>query len=632
MNFKSHFQLKMSSTNEILSKYREYIDINYRKSKLDDEDDPYKSKYEARTFLTDLKNNLDPQITTENDIIKPFFNEIEESIQKTYFKSSQSYLIDKLLDYNLAKNYIETDETGLGERLLTETLKQLDIFIIKSNDPTQSISIYNPIIYHLYLSILNELVFVWSHRQGEYDTCLKLLTKSHEVFEFYKQNTATIHQPFLPIELIQIDSTVTDSDRELAFEMAHTKSLYYFAQLYGKMGDRHKSAFYCQKTLQRQLNYKNNTDLEDNTDKPLRGFNKLEWATHAAALSQYYVSENDFPTARHCLLCVDSIINYVLKEKDSLKEDEKNKFDEQIASNKRCWIKYALQLLKTSKECLLAVTDSDHKLLLKDFDKPPQFRFQIDIDSASINTLSSNIALDYSQAKEIFLKTQTILDDVLNVYKLDGYVSDHCEILRDKSELYKLLAFFDESTDNKCKMFKRRLDLLKPVADDLSEQYYLTLKRQFLFEIAEILSDMMDMKFELLQTGEKKSDGALVKINQLATQSISYFNKFLDTMKVLPKKERLPEKFDAHLTRPILLAHFYLGRLYSKLIPKTNADKLANVKKTYEYYEFIVKYCDKYIDDKELKILDLMGPEYNVCKEALVFLPVKLENIRKTCI
>ena len=49
--------------------------------------------------------------------------------------------------------------------------------------------------------------------------------------------------------------------------------------------------------------------------------------------------------------------------------------------------------------------------------------------------------------------------------------------------------------------------------------------------------------------------------------------------------------------RPALLAHFYIGRMYSKFIVVPNShDELNNINQTCQSYNNIVDYCDKYPD------------------------------------
>lgn len=46
---------------------------------------------------------------------------------------------------------------------------------------------------------------------------------------------------------------------------------------------------------------------------------------------------------------------------------------------------------------------------------------------------------------------------------MDGYVTDHVEILQDHSSLFRALAFFEEDLERRCKMHKRRVDMLEPI-------------------------------------------------------------------------------------------------------------------------------------------------------------------------
>lgn len=54
-----------------------------------------------------------------------------------------------------------------------------------------------------------------------------------------------------------------------------------------------------------------------------------------------------------------------------------------------------------------------------------------------------------SQAKEYF--------------QMDGYVTDHVEILQDHSALFRSLAFFEEDVERRCKMHKRRVDMMETI-------------------------------------------------------------------------------------------------------------------------------------------------------------------------
>ncbi len=81
------------------------------------------------------------------------------------------------------------------------------------------------------------------------------------------------------------------------------------------------------------------------------------------------------------------------------------------------------------------------------------------------------------------------------------------------------------------------MDLLIHVCDEISEQYYLSLKRQYLFDIGSIYSELLDLKLEILSGKQEKqkkdsnlsssNTAAIAKINQLANFASSLPNKFI---------------------------------------------------------------------------------------------------------
>lgn len=659
----------------IKEKYTEYLNLYYVESIKDPEEEPYRTKYASRQILIKLLEDLDQQLpysiedTSEfllseeqTHLVQKyeyFYSKIEQLCQTKFCKSSKSFLIEKLIEFNLAKNYIETEEIESGEKILSKLVKQLDD--LNENSPVEE---YNPLFFNLKLSCFNELIFVWSSRNS-YKKCLSFIQTIEEIYECYnlksdkkfsnedKCNFGTV--PFDPSEMISLNKKLTLKKRRDNFEALYTHSLFFYAQIYGKLDEKERSAHFCQLTLQRQIDEHNEVidSLKGNPDeyeeilksKNLEEqpqervlFNPLDWATHAAALSQYYVCESDFATSRHCLCSAEAIVE---KLNSSEVKDNHEKLKEQTASIRRCWAKYAIELLKTSRSKLLKSTEQpDQSELISEIDKPSKFHFNLpsqvyDLEKCERNAITSNIALDFSQAKEIFLKAQQILNEIKKVFVIDGYVTDHCEIIRDLSELYACLIFFEDDMDRKCKMQKRRLDLLQPICDELSEQFYLTVKRQFLFDVGAIYSEMLDLKLDIFhekkeknELSSEKSAQSVNKINQLASKSIEYFNKLLDTMKVQPDRKILPEKFDDHNIRPALMAKFYLGRLYSKIIAVEPSKRLENLKQTLENYSYICNYCDRLAKEDDRTAMEIMINEYQVCKEMIIFLPAQMEKLR----
>jgi hypothetical protein len=150
---------------------------------------------------------------------------------------------------------------------------------------------------------------------------------------------------------------------------------------------------------------------------------------------------------------------------------------------------------------------------------------------------------------------------------------------------------------------------------------------------------MVDTKIEIYaKKNEKGNNEPFVlkdniaserKINQLIKSSIDRFEEFLNTMRVLPDKMQLPEKYDEHNVRSALLAKFYIGRLYSKIITQDPGQKITYLNNCIDNYKYIVNYCDKEKLNNNLIPLDLMKVEYDICKEMNIYLPFKLEKFRK---
>lgn len=113
------------------------------------------------------------------------------------------------------------------------------------------------------------------------------------------------------------------------------------------------------------------------------------------------------------------------------------------------------------------------------------------------------------------------------------------------------------------------------------------------------------------------------KINSLARQSITYFQKFIDSYKNLDGD--MPEKFSEESFRPVVLAHFYIGRLYNKILTSDLREKLDYCHQSLSEYKWIVNHCDS----KQPEYIESVRSEYDVCKDMVTLLPAKMDRIRE---
>jgi hypothetical protein len=182
----------------------------------------------------------------------------------------------------------------------------------------------HPLICSLALTLFNQLILI----RTLYDQFNDAIEIAKQAEDHYNQSSSI--EPYRLQELIHIDSNSQQIDRREEFEQIYTHTLFYLAQIYAKLDRKDESANYCRLTLQRQLVLFH--------DKNSKHFDSLDWATNCATLSQYYMTNHDYATARHCLMCADKML-------ENVKLTDDDKLAERTASFKRCWVKYAVNLL-----------------------------------------------------------------------------------------------------------------------------------------------------------------------------------------------------------------------------------------------------------------------------------------------
>ncbi|CAF3973804.1 unnamed protein product [Rotaria magnacalcarata] len=314
-------------------------------------------------------------------------------------------------------------------------------------------------------------------------------------------------------------------------------------------------------------------------------------------------------------------IKFIIKKPDEyLYEPSENvvsneNLPERTASFKRCWIKYAINLLSDSSDRLLQAADRDvtpneivRSLTI------PKFEFKLSLPSAP---MTCSYVLDYEQARQVFLFAMEKINSAKSYYVLDGFVTDHVELCQDTSQLYSKLVFFESNIDRKCKMYKRRIDLLSSLCKEISEEHYLYLVRQLLFELGECYSILLDLKLE--QKEDLHTIKIVEKISHLIQSGISAFERFLTTMNDKKTNEK-PETYADEYIRPVLLAHFYMGRFHSK----STQNRLEHIQQSLNQYKTIVDYVEKHPN-----ALEHIEQEYTICKEMTNLLPLKLEKLRQ---
>ncbi|XP_033004883.1 KIF-binding protein isoform X2 [Lacerta agilis] len=554
----------------LCEKFRSAVNLSYVESKKDPETEPYRSKYSARELLEGIKQQLGSEEAEGSPGGAAGADERER----------QRAVALAAVEYELGVNHTDTQEYSAGEEHLVKCAQLLE-----------------------------------PHRLSR--ECVSLYIQA--------QNG---NPPLDSSEhFMDEEGKLTDQERSKRFEKVYTHTLYYLAQVYQHLELIEKAAQYCHTTLKRQLEYS--------------GYYPVEWALNAATLSQYYLTKQCFMESRHCLAAASVIFGQagqVPSVEDNETEQDQQDLRQRRAEIARCWIKYCLNLLQGARKLLednIGELDPDRQSELKAQQKKEEDEKEEDRKKAvlfgtsdlcdSILAMEEKVScvfpLDFNEAREVFLVGQNYVNEAKDFFQVDGYVTDHIEILQDHSALFKVLAFFEEDYERRCKMHKRRIDMLEPIYAGLNPQYYLLLSRQLQFELADTYYEMMDLKVAIGNKLEELDSHTIKKINSLAQMAMKYYELFLDSLRNPDKI--FPETLEEDVLRPAMVAKFHIARLYGKFITSDGKKQLENMQTSLEYYSFLVDYCEKHTD-----AVQAIETELELSREMVGLLPTRMERLR----
>ncbi|KAI3377823.1 hypothetical protein L3Q82_008962 [Scortum barcoo] len=607
-------------------------------SRNDPENDPFRSKYKARELLREIYCSLKSFEPGEGEE-EGGGGGSESGEQRPAGPPEDGQRLDgfgpgvsgdspaglraaKLgaVEYYLGVNHVDTEELSAGQEHLMNCMKLLETCRVSSENVS------------LFIHVRNQLGILWAGRD-ETETAQGFLETAESIYQRYMKEDGSP-----PTDMTEYFTTeeklLTHQERTKRFELAYTHTMYYLAQVYKNLGQTERAATYCHSTLQRQLQ--------------LNQFSPMEWALNAATLSQYYITKGRYMEGRHCLSAatvISGLAGEVPSEAAAQESETESERREQLRQKRaeiaRCWIKYCLNLLQDAKKLLednIGELDTDRQEELKRARRREEEEEEKGRKSAllfgsedtfdSIASLEEKVSclfpLDFTEARAVFLVGQNYVTQAKEYFQMDGYVTDHIEILQDHSALFRALAFFEEDLERRCKMHKRRVDMLEPICMDLNSQYYLMIRRQLMFELAEIYNEMMDLKLTLAnrQADTQSLDNHTIKkFNHLCSASAKYFQMFLDSL--CSPEGKHPEHLEEEVLRPALVARFRVARLHSRLFSSSPSVQLENLNKALENYKYVAQYCETHPEAAAA-----VETELELSKEMVGLLPLKINRLK----
>ncbi|XP_053675850.1 KIF-binding protein [Anopheles nili] len=581
----------MKITKENLSDIREEYEKAHRlideDSKNDPPTEPFRSHYTARDVLHSALRKV---------------KTLSEALDQQTDAAATVRCIQANIIKVIAKITIFVEEPR-GDTLLKEALELVEMD--RGKEPT----------INVHIEILNQLG-ISECNHSNYAESKQYLDQAKDIYMEAKEQEL---QPLTMADLFGTKDEVEKGKGLKLLESNHTLTLYYLAQVFGFLNNLEDSARFCHMTLRRQLEYNE--------------YEHIDWALNAATLSQYYFPKNHLSQARHLLAASTFILNRYetdVIEKITNPEERAEKEDTlryRMADVGRCWAKYGLHILATSKERLSVDDDPDDdapkEAPLTPVKKMDRF---VGLDlTAYEGQVTDEFCLTFDDAKLVMLNSLSWLKKAKEYYTKETAASQYAIILQDIASLYKHLAAFDEDDGNQCKLFKRGADQLEEIVEILNATYYLTICREAWYELGLTYSNMLNVKLsqlDELQSNERPTPHALNKINHLCEKSIRNFQKFVDSYKISLDTLELPENIDEDEMQPILYAFFHIGRLYYRIITPDKRLKLKNVENSLFFYKRFAECC------LNERMKPLFAQEVGVCKEMISLLPLKIEKLK----
>jgi len=299
-----------------------------------------------------------------------------------------------------------------------------------------------------------------------------------------------------------------------------------------------------------------------------------DFALNTATLSQFYIGEERFQEARHHLAAATLIMAeyevHMLEPEMSEKQrqDVAETFKHRYADVARCWAKYGLHLMFTSKLRLMRDEDDEESKNLEKvmrnlrLAEAQQSRFPgLDL-TACENRISCEYCLTFDDAKLVFHFVNEWLDIAKDYYKAENEATEYSKIVQDYAEAYEHIAFFEENPENQAKMQKRRAKYLEDLLDLLDPIFYMKICRECWYGAGTAHAAVLDVRLDIIRATSTPSPEEIKKVNQSCMKAIKHFESYVKSYLSKPPSEEWRPNMDVQEQRHMLYAHFHIGRIY----------------------------------------------------------------------
>ena len=116
---------------------------------------------------------------------------------------------------------------------------------------------------------------------------------------------------------------------------------------------------------------------------------------------------------------------------------------------------------------------------------------------------------NYTEAKSVVKYALSAIESAKKFFTINERASDFVDCTFDHSSIFGSTVPFEPEIDNRCKMIKRRIDMLEALTTELNPQYFLQHCRKIQYELGDIYSQQVSLKYAVHESMFAKQQAAL---------------------------------------------------------------------------------------------------------------------------
>jgi len=236
------------------------------------------------------------------------------------------------------------------------------------------------------------------------------------------------------------------------------------------------------------------------------------------------------------------------------------------------------------------------------------------------------------QAKVLFRLGNTQYKKALEFYVLDGCVTEHVNIKKDISSLYKMLSKIDTDPYRVFGMLERRRDLLEPIVTELNPKAFENTWQILLNELGEIYNEMFEMKAdEAAKISKTKKAGITESLvsetNSYGLKCVEHLSQVIEFYErsMVNQPESKEEFLDAIVNKKLII-----GRIFYRFLDKDPKQIVEYLSKSWKIYESTKALLDKEKNQNGVILGPKLIEKYNLCKEMCDLLPHKIKALARS--